>query len=438
MSGPLRNVWLRTHRWVGILAGAVLAVVGSTGALMAFEDEIVHALNQDVRVRTARPEPPLDAPALLARVRAQASGQRVLSLEMAGREGAAARVTLESESARDAPDPREGRSQREVRYADPYTGALIRADGTRGEAFFRGVRALHRWLVIGPWGDRDVGRQIVGACVALFVLLQLSGLYLRWPRTLRGLRGTLWLDLRRRGRARLWNQHVVLGTWALPVYLVIALTGLTWSYDGYRSVVYALAGVEEPARGERRRGESSTSADDLAGSEADLRATWQELARIAASEPVHAMEASAERSALGLRQVTFRLPESPGDPVRVRYLAAQAAHSRAYDELVVDERTGQVVQHERYADKPVGARWMASRLALHTGGFWGLGGQAVFLLASLALPVVVVTGAGLFLRGAQRRRAARSRPAAPDLAAVPRPEASPTLAGEDPGVASGM
>ena len=52
---------------------------------------------------------------------------------------------------------------REQRYVDPYTGALLAPTSSGAETFFRNMRQLHRWLMLGELGDRDVGRQIVGA-----------------------------------------------------------------------------------------------------------------------------------------------------------------------------------------------------------------------------------------------------------------------------------
>ena len=42
----LKKVWFQLHWLFGITAGLVLAVVGLTGALLSFEDEIVSLLNR--------------------------------------------------------------------------------------------------------------------------------------------------------------------------------------------------------------------------------------------------------------------------------------------------------------------------------------------------------------------------------------------------------
>ena len=44
----LRRVLFRLHWLIGLSASVVLAVVGATGALMAYEDELLRALNPGV------------------------------------------------------------------------------------------------------------------------------------------------------------------------------------------------------------------------------------------------------------------------------------------------------------------------------------------------------------------------------------------------------
>ena len=39
-----RGVWMLFHRWVGIVIGVVIAILGITGSLLVFEDEIDTAL----------------------------------------------------------------------------------------------------------------------------------------------------------------------------------------------------------------------------------------------------------------------------------------------------------------------------------------------------------------------------------------------------------
>lgn len=48
MTTTFRNAVFQVHWFLGITAGVVLALVGVTGGMLSFEDEILEALNPGV------------------------------------------------------------------------------------------------------------------------------------------------------------------------------------------------------------------------------------------------------------------------------------------------------------------------------------------------------------------------------------------------------
>jgi sulfite reductase (NADPH) flavoprotein alpha-component len=365
-----RKVLFQLHWIFGITVGIVLAIVGATGALLSFEQQIIASLARDGRHVEANGRVLLAPAELLARVTASEPDKRITGLNIVHEPSETIRVTF---------------APREQRYVDPYSGALLPARPGSAETFFRNVRQLHRWLMLGDLGDRDVGRQIVGASTLLLVFMALTGLYLRWPRGPAARRFKTWLvpDFRLKGRAFLWNLHSVIGTWVLPVYLVIALTGLQWSYEWYRDGLYSIAGVERPAGGEGGPREARGAADIPTFARA-----WEIFSREAA----------------GFTSVNVNLGAGPDRPLEFRYLDAQPSHERAFNTLAIDAE-GRVAKSERYQDKKLAAQLVSSIFPLHSGSYFGLVGVIVFLLASLAMPLFAVTGWLMYLR----RRAPRAR-----------------------------
>jgi sulfite reductase (NADPH) flavoprotein alpha-component len=388
-----KNALFQVHWFVGITAGVVLGIVGITGALLSFEHQIVDWLNRDVRSVQARAEGPLPAPILLARIAEANPGKRITALSLDRDPEAAARVTFAPESRRGEKTQGggEGRAPRgETRYVNPYTAQVLQGEGNAGEGFFRGTRSLHRWLVVGAFGDRDVGRQVVGASTLLCVFLALSGIYLRWPRNGHTWRNWLALDFTLKGRGFLWNLHAAIGTWVLFFYLLMSLTGLQWSYEWYRNGLYALAGVERPAgRGGERGGERPGAAEPAV----DITTAW------------HAFEGATQRT--GYSTVNIDLSMREGPQVQFRYLDADPAHERAFNSLAADRESGAIAKHERYDDKPVGGKLVSSIFPLHSGSFFGMPGIIVYMLASLAMPLFTITGWMMYL--ARRERKARSK-----------------------------
>src|SRR5690606_17500406 len=392
MTTTFRNAVFQLHWFFGITAGVVLSIVGVTGGILSFEDELLKALNPGVM--TVQPRGQALAPsALIARVRSQQPDSDVASLQLSAHPGDAALVAS-------APPPGERRGARG--YLDPYTGGLLAEP--RYQGFFRTTMQLHRWLVAD-----DVGKQVVGASTVILVFFCLSGLYLRWPRRWGSLRTWFGLDWRQKGRNVLGHLHSVVGTWVLLTYLVMSLTGLWWSYGWYREAVNNWAAAGAP-RGERPA--QADAADRGAPPPFDFDATWQAF----------------ERAAPAWSSATLSVPK--GDkPASVRYLDADPAHERARNELAFDRWTLEPVAHERYDDGSWRQKIGASMFALHRGSFFGTTGVVVFMLTSFAMPLFAITGWMLYLDRRRRKRAVRTAAAG---TADTLPQAAPQPAGPAP------
>lgn len=385
----MRNLLFQLHWFLGITAGLVLALVGVTGAMLSYEDAVLRAINPGVLSVPAQGRTRLAPAELLRRVQAAAPGRPVQSLSLSTEADAPARVGF-AHAADAVPGPG-GRVRGESRLVDPYDGRLL--PPPRGEDFFRTTMQLHRWLAGG-----EVGKQIVGASTLALVFFCVSGLYLRWPRRWKSPRAWLLFDPALTGRRFLWHLHSVVATWLLVPYLVMALTGLYWSYGWYREGLYALSGAPVPQRGgplagggERGRGE--TEGMPAAAAPLDLQAAFQ------------AFEARAG----DWTQVSLRLPERPGAPLEFSYRTADSAHERATDRLVVDPSDYSVASQALFADKTPGQRFMSGIFPLHSGAWFGPGGLALFCLASLAMPLFAVTGLQLYLDRRAKKRAGRER-----------------------------
>jgi len=361
----LKTIIFQLHWLLGITAGTVLAVMGLSGATLAFEDEIMRAANPalaQVVQRHAAGEQPLaltellprlqqGMPQPLQRLRVDATGQR---LSVARFEG----------------------GQANWRYFDPYTGTVL--TGLKGLDFFAFVEDLHRHLVSG-----ERGSLITGSCAIALVFFCLSGLYLRWPRRWWHWRTWLAVEWARSGRSFLWSLHSVVGTWVLLVYLMIALTGLWWSFDWYRKGATALLGGPT----------AEQTAPRTRGGPLDLHKVQTTL---------YALE--------GVRRgyIDLRFPAKPGRALTSRVQGSNTAHDRAQDILQLDPSTGALLSYEPYRSKTVGGKIIVSVFALHSGSFFGLPGRIIVMLSSLGMLVFFITGWMLYLDRRRKKRDVRA------------------------------
>ncbi|MCF4127331.1 PepSY-associated TM helix domain-containing protein [Methylobacterium sp. SyP6R] len=373
---PVRNALFQLHWFLGLTAGLVLMLVGVTGGILSVEDEVTGLMSPGIVTVPAREGPRLTPDALVTRLKDEAPGRRVTLMVLNGAPDRAARVRL-------ADGPGRGTET----YVDPYDGRVL--GPARGEEVFDTVRRLHRWLLLPGNGD-GWGRTLTGASALALVYLALSGLYLRWPKGRRDWR--IWLKpaLNRRGRALYWSLHAVVGTWMLVLYLMMALTGLWWSYGWYRDgATFLLTGrstAAAPARGKEPREMGKRD-----GAPVPL-------------DPAFAAFATATNG----RYATASLaPTREGETIRIRAVAADASHFQARDEWRFHP-DGSPVSRDLYAERALGARLTGSMLALHEGKFFGPVGWIAFMLAALAMPLFGVTGLLLYLgrRRSRRRHAA--------------------------------
>lgn len=365
----MRTLLVWCHRWLGLSAGLVLLVMGLTGALLSFEQEIVHALN-DSRVQPPAGAAQLPADVLRARLQQAVPAQPLADFQ----------VPVEPDRAGEAWFG--SGIDTHIRLFNPYTGESWPDSGI-GRAMLV-IQEIHCNLALAA-----DGKFVTGLCTLALVVLVLTGLIRRAPRRLTDLKA--WLLWRRgfQGRARLWQWHALLGTWlALPV-LLAALTGLTGSYSWYRE------GIRSWLPGE-------------------------ESAPMSSEAPVSAGPLRADRVVAGLaahlpRLQGYRWVEpQPGEPVRVAYLETQAPFPTAYSELRLAPSTGRVTAVDVYSEMSLRERYMNIMYALHVGTFFALPGRIAMMFGSLGLVGFAATGIYLYLQGRRPRRVGRVADAGAD------------------------
>lgn len=93
-------------------------------------------------------------------------------------------------------------------------------------------------------GEPSTGKTVVGITTLAMAGIIVSGLVLWIPRNRRMLGNRFRVSCDKGWRRFCYDSHVVLGFYAALFLLVMALTGLTWSFGWYRTAAYALfAGV---------------------------------------------------------------------------------------------------------------------------------------------------------------------------------------------------
>ena len=380
----IKAVLHQVHSIAGLVLALLLALIALTGAIMSFEDEIGDYLNSGIMQVAPRQAPALMPDELVARLQGMPDIGKVASVTLSSDPTAAVRVRF----GRDEQGGRRGSL-----YVDPYDARVLGAP--HGEEFFVTVRQLHRWLLI-PGEAKGWGRPITGIAALGLIVMLITGLVLRWPRRAGSVKMWLKPNLGLSGRGLHRSLHAVIGTWVLPVYLVMTLTGLWYSFDWYKDgVVWLLSRPEV----------SAAKMQPKMAARAPRAAVRDEQAQQVGFDRAWTMIQREEAGRFS--KVLLTLPNGPGTVIRIRSWPKDSTLDTTRDEFRIDAISGQVISAERYADKTFGERIIANVLDIHRGAFLGWPGKLAFMVAAALMPLFSVTGILLYLSRRKLRRPAQ-------------------------------
>ena len=370
----VRKLFRKLHLWLSLPFGLIIMTTCLTGALLVFEKEITELVRHDSYTIPVRKTQSLSLQSLLERVARETPD----SVQITS-------VTIPSDFRR-AYTVGLSKPRRAGVLVDPYTGKIVGQSGRL--PFFTTVRELHRWLLDSMKPDSEGifwGRIIVGTSTLLFVCILLTGLFLWWPKKLKGIGKRLKISLGH-GRQRLfYDLHTVGGVYVFVLLLAMAMTGLTWSFEWYRTGFYKVFGAEMAEGGKGDKGPKKDKSKDAPREEgaeqAKLPASyiyWEEVV----SYVIEVSEAD-------YTEITVKDGE-------VEVPLAGLGNSRAADSFYFDKKTGQMTEYKAYREVKRDKKLRGWIYSVHTGTWGGLFTRICYFLAALFGASLPLTGYYIF------------------------------------------
>ena len=229
------------------------------------------------------------------------------------------------------------------------------------------------------------GRIIVGTSTLLFVCILLTGLFLWWPKKLKGIGKRLKISLGH-GRQRLFSDlHTVGGVYVFVLLLAMAMTGLTWSFEWYRTGFYKVFGAEMAEAGKGDKGPKKDKRKDAP------REEGAEQAKLPASYIYweEAVSYVIEVSEADYTEITVKDGE-------VEVPLAGLGNSRAADSFRFDKKTGQMTEYKAYREAKRNKKLRGWIYSIHTGAWGGLFTRICYVLAALFGASLPLTGYYIF------------------------------------------
>lgn len=246
----MRKIFRNIHLWLSIPFGILITLICFSGAALVFEKEVMELCHRDLYFVKKVEAAPLPMEQLMTKVAATLPDSvSVTGVNVSSDPERAYQVTL-------------SKPRRASMYVDQYTGEVT---GKYERApFFNFMFRMHRWLLDSMKQDGGIfwGKMIVGTSTLMFVFVLISGVFVWWPRTRKALKNSLKI-VANKGWRRFWyDLHVAGGMYTLVFLLAMALTGLTWSFQWYRTGFYKTFGVEvQPSMGHGNAAANATAKD---------------------------------------------------------------------------------------------------------------------------------------------------------------------------------
>lgn len=224
----------------------------------------------------------------------------------------------------------------------------------------------------------------------------LTGIYLWWPRSRKGLAGVLYPRLSSGGRLFWRDLHASAGIWVSVFALGLILTGLPWAsaWGNYLGEIRALTGTAQGPVDWTIGGRAvAPKADPLLATHGGHGGTVMATPVIRTGELARVI--GTVRPLDIAPPVLISPPEHEGGPWAV---SSDAADRSLRSDAQVDGATGRLVGRVGFADRHWIDRVIGYGIAAHEGALFGIANQILGTLTALFLLVLGVSGAIMWWR----------------------------------------
>jgi uncharacterized iron-regulated membrane protein len=255
-------------------------------------------------------------------------------------------------------------------YVDPYTGAVLGVIDERYNWILI-TRMLHQCLLI----NYDAGHYVVGISTLVVIVMLITGLVLWWPKNKAALKQRFTIKWNAKWRRINYDIHNVGGFYAYLLILLLAVTGLVWTFDWWTNGIYRLLGNDPKelfARHEPPKWSDEIAHQPAASVLADAVARKPTWTKLYLNFPKTVKDEPGEYS------VFLRYDEN--DP----WDESDGYHYHG--------QTGALHHTRTQEQKLLGEKWRNSNYAIHVGSIYGWPTKILACLAALFLASLPVTG----------------------------------------------
>ena len=353
----IREIVRQVHLWIGLIGGIFIFIICLSGTILVFQDEVIEILNPDVFEIESTGET-LPVTALQQQVETK-TGLSVMGFALSRSTDTPAEFFVKK---------KRGKGRPETVYVNPFTAEILGNNKELvGKDFFMFNFRLHRWLMM----DTEIGRPIVGFFTLAFVFATLTGLIIWFPRKIKYWRQGLKVKWHAGWKRVNHDFHNAFGLYSAIFLLILALSGLTWSFEWYKDGLSNVLGAKVFDRNRTeikidQPTEVALSLDQLVPQSFDNFKNYGTL--------------------------RFNLPQKPDEALEVNAYPKGFAALSLPDVFFINPSNGMVIHQKLIADLSFGEKIAKSIHDLHMGYIYGMFSKIIFFISSLIATLLPITG----------------------------------------------
>jgi len=364
-----KNFIKKIHLWLGLASGIIVVILGITGCLYVFEEElrpIVHDYYYVDQIKNKK-LPISKLIEIAQEANHKINPQQTLSgCRIINDDKRTVIIWFFQELDEDA-FWYWNNYQNTYVYIDPYTGSIKKLEEYNFE-FFVFVRMLHQTLCF----NSKIGDPIVGTATILFIISLITGLILWWPKNKSAAKQRFWFQWKNttKWKRKNYDLHNILGYYMMVFALIIALTGLVWAFKCYDKGVQWLFNGGKTYEKEKLVSDTTHYTENTATDK--IYTETQNLNPNAKSYYLFVPNADDSLA-------TFQ--------TFVRY-------KNRFDDVAMefDRYTGKNLKITTYNDRNNGEKFRFINYDLHVGSILGFPGKVLAFFASLVSASLPITG----------------------------------------------
>ena len=212
---------------------------------------------------------------------------------------------------------------------------------------------------------------IVGYATLVLAIIIISGIVIWYPRNKKVLRNRLKVKTKAGWFRFFYDLHVSGGFYAALLLLILALTGLTWSFGWYRNAFYSVFGISANPP-QAHHAPASSGAKKPAKKKTDYTQWAEVLSALKSHYP-------------DFNSITIQ--DGSATVSTARY-----GNTRGSDRYSFDPATGEITEVQLYKDLPKSGKIRGWIYSVHVGSWGGMTTRILTCLVSLLGTIFAITG----------------------------------------------